>query len=274
MIRLVRLPPRSLALGVLLLGLAGPAAAQPPRPDLFAVCVGVSKHADPILDKGVTYAAKDALDVAALLKAQQGKLFGRVDCVTLTDAQATRRNIEEALRRLHARAGPNDYVIVFLAGHGGPDTLGRYNFVPHDAHPLLPSTLLPGQPVRDALQKSAGRRFLVLDTCHAGGFMGAGTEFATLAACMAKEFSAEGMTFPNGNFTRAFVEALSGKADANRDGVVTLAELDAYVSERLQALTLGRQQFTMHRPASLQSRLPLAMVGPPAPAPVETGPAR
>jgi hypothetical protein len=261
-------PSRWTAALLLALAAAGTAHAQPPaRPPLVALCVGISQHEDPALSGGVSHAAKDALDVAAQLRAQEGKLFGRVECLTLTDAQATLRGLEQALTWLRERARPDGYTIVFLAGHGGPDPLGQYVFVPHDAHALLASTHLPGRRLRDALQQLPGTRLLLLDTCHAGGFSGSGTDFVTVAACMAREVSGEGAALGNGYFSRSLVEALQGKADLNRDGLVTLAEADAYLAERLQELTGGRQRATMHRPASVPSRLPLAYFPPAAGAP-------
>src|SRR5262249_47467868 len=87
-----------------------------------------------------------------------------------------------------------------------------------------------------------------------------GSGFVTFASCMASEFSAEGPALQNGYFTRALLEGLLGHADANGDGVVTLAELDAYVAERVAALSKGKQQTAMQGPASIQSRRPLALV--------------
>ncbi len=243
------------------------ASAQGQRkPSLYLLAVGVSEHKERAMNNGVRFAAKDALDVAGLFRAQQSKLFANVECLTLTNAQATRRNIVKGLAWLAQKAQPEDYVMVFLSGHGGTDMLGNYTFFTHDAHPLLPSTHLPGKLLQEALGKMPGKRFLVLDTCHAAGAVGVdekalpqGSGFVTFASCMASEQSGEAAG--NGFFTRAFLEGLRGQADTNRDGIVTLAELDAYVAERVQVLTRGKQQTTVQRPASVQSRLPLAVVG-------------
>ncbi|MCI0458099.1 MAG: caspase family protein [Gemmataceae bacterium] len=247
--------------------LATSASAQGPRkPSLYLLAVGVSEHRERAMNNGVRFAAKDALDVASLFRSQQGRLFANVEALTLTNAQATRPNILKGLAWLAQKARPDDYVMVFLSGHGGTDQLGNYTYFTHDAHPLLASTHLPGKLVQEALGKMPGKRFLVLDTCHAAGAVGAGEKalpqgsgFVTFASCLASEQSGEAAG--NGFFTRAFLEGLRGQADTNRDGTVTLAELDAYVAERVQVLTRGQQQTTVQRPASIQSRLPLAVVG-------------
>ena len=41
----------------------------------------------------------------------------------------------------------------------------------------------------------------------------------------------------NGAFTKALVEGLSGKADYQANGVITVNELDLYLAERVKVLT-------------------------------------
>jgi len=52
-----------------------------------------------------------------------------------------------------------------------------------------------------------------------------------LASSEGRELSQEDDASKNGVFTRAVVEGLSGKADANGDGVVTFQELSLYVRD-------------------------------------------
>src|SRR4051812_47822304 len=87
---------------VLLLTTTASAQVGGRRPNLWLVTVGVSEFAQPTrivmvngkeekidLRKGVLYAAKDATDITATLKAQQGKLYQHVTHKALTNAQAT-----------------------------------------------------------------------------------------------------------------------------------------------------------------------------------------
>jgi hypothetical protein len=53
------------------------------------------------------------------------------------------------------------------------------------------------------------------------------------------------------------VEGLQGRADANQDGSVTIAEVDAYVADRVKELTGGRQHPTTARPSTIRSNLPI-----------------
>jgi len=196
---------------------------------------------------------------------------------TLTDAEATRRNIEEALDWLAKQVKPNDYVIVFVSGHGNIDSLGHYYFVPHDYEPGRDRTAVRWTQFHDTLSRLPGKRFLILDTCRAGGAGGLGAPVSpaeslkglseqgliTYAACMAGEFSFEPRKpgpIQNGYFTCALLEALSGKADANGDGIVTLSEVDAYVANRVKDLSGGKQNPTMQRPWTISSSLALALI--------------
>ena len=211
-----------------------------------------------------SHAAKDARDLAVALKAHEGKLFGRVETRTLTDAQATRQNIEEALDWLAKVVKADDYVMVFVAGHGNIDSLGHYFFMPYDYEPGRDRTAVRWTLFHDTLSRLPGKRFLILDTCRSGSAGGLGAPVSptdalkglteqgliTYASCMAGEFSFEARgngPIQNGYFTCALIEALSGKADTNGDGVVTLAEVDAYVANRVKLLSNARKP-TMQRP--------------------------
>jgi len=68
------------------------------------------------------------------------------------------------------------------------------------------------------------------------------------SASHAGELSFESPKIQNGVFTWEIVDALvSGKADVNRDGTITLDELQAYVSRNVAVKTGGLQRPTMDR---------------------------
>lgn len=243
-----------------LFALATKAPAQG-KPDLVMVSVGVSKFRHKTFEGGVRASSKDALDIARAYLEQQGKLFHKVEGKMLVDGNATRANVESALAWAKKLATDNSYVVVFLSSHGGPDDLGEYLFYPHDANPHLPSTALPSKVLRQHLKGIQGQVFLILDTCHAGGCNRlSGVDIITLAACSASEVSSEQADPRKGNgfFTRAFVEGFRGKADSDRDGTVTLAELETYVADRLDELSKGKQRFTVNGPEGYVRSTPMA----------------
>jgi len=231
------------------------------RPALYMVSVGISKYKDQRFEKGVAFAAKDAQDVANHFASQRGKMFSSVEVRLLNDQQATKAGVEKAIDWLQANAKPNAYTLFFFAGHGGPNALGNYECSVHDTNLLLASTRLQGSWLKDRLHKIQGKRIVVLDTCHSGGFGFKGAEFAAFAACTAKQISYEHPSIQNGFFTRCFLDGLRGGADLNRDGQVTLAEIEQYVNHKLPGMTENRQQLTHYRPSGFSADTPLSHVG-------------
>ncbi len=252
--------------------------AEEQKPAMYVLAVGVSAYANK--DYTLRYAAKDATDLANVLQQQAGKLFRKVEVKLLTDQEASQGGVLDALEWLTRQVTQRDYAVVFLAGHGLADSAGEYYFLPSDGDTeRLRRTGLHWSQFRTALRAMPGKVLLALDTCHSAGATGARKAggrleytnvlrdalsdevgLITLSSCMPSEVSYEQDEWHNGAFTKALVEALSGQADHNGDGVVTLAELDAYISERVKALTKGRQHATCERPATVRSVLPVVMV--------------
>ena len=63
-------------------------------------------------------------------------------------------------------------------------------------------------------------------------------------------------------FTKALVEGLTGAADTDHDGIVTISELNTYLDQRVSDLTKQAQRPVLTKPASVSGDLPLAVVGP------------
>jgi WD40 repeat protein len=253
----------------------------PKKPTLYLLAIGVSQYADPRIPS-LHFAAKDAEDFTAFYRAQEGRLFGRVEVQMLTDAQATREKILGGLDWLKQRVSPGDTVVVFASGHGmmapqaGDASHEEYCFAPHDtAMERLEKSTVGWSAFRATLAGLPATVLLVLDTCHAGGGSDLATRrvyndalreamtdnvgIITFASCMPYENSAE--LNGNGAFTRALLEALTDKGDYTHDGKVILPEAEAYVALRVEELTGGRQHPTMGRPTSIPSSLTLALVG-------------
>jgi uncharacterized caspase-like protein len=257
--------------GALVVGLSTPVVRADQSPtSLTFVAVGISRYNGG--ERNLKWAAKDARDLSAVLKAQQGKLFAAVQGITLTDEQATAVNIRQALTWANSKASIQSLTLIYFAGHGGVGLLGSYGIPAYDYTKLRPrETEITWSELRAALEGMSGRVLLILDTCHAAQGANNNTPASplavasgfrnnviTFAASMADQVSDEKDHLKNGVFTYALIEALSGKADANGDGIITLAEVDAYVADRVEKLSNGKQQTAMERPATVRSNLPLA----------------
>jgi len=247
------------------------------KPNLYVLAIGVSRYATP--EFSLKYPAKDAEDLAGVYRAQQGKLFGNVVCKLLTDEHAGSGEILDGLDWLSKQVTQRDWALVFVSGHGLNDNLNQYYFAPYNVDPEhLKRTGVVWSEFRTTLANLPSKVLLLLDTCHAAGAGGerskgsdayndilrdAATDEVGLivfASCMPREQSLERDDWGHGAFTKAVLEALGGKADANGDGVVTLSEAEAYVADRVKELTDGRQHPTTQQPASIHSSLPLAIL--------------
>jgi len=134
---------------------------------LHLLAIGVSDYDGE--DNDLTYAAKDAGDIATELANIDRELFTEVKATVLLDASATRDAILGARKALEA-SQVDDQVVVFVAGHGLLDEEFDYWFATPDIDFEQPRDrgvsygefegLLDGIPAREKL--------LLMDTCFSG----------------------------------------------------------------------------------------------------------
>ena len=219
-----------------------------------ALVIGVSSYPLPIFSlPGV---ANDAQAMADLLGSPQGQ-FHTGAVKVLTDAQANAGAIKDQLAAVLGKAGQDDTVFVYMAGHGTIHK-GAFYFVAHDTSPgRVAETGVPLAELRDLFDTSPSRRvFVWLDFCHSGGIIersasgsvaeeneiiqrtlkvakGAGK--LIVAACTAEQTAKEPKhgEVKHGFFTLALLDGLRGKA-VNSDGEVTASSLYEYVVKRVE----------------------------------------
>lgn len=188
-------------------------------------------------DQDLIFAAPDARKMRDLFLELGDMNSG--DAVLLQND--SRRNVVQTLegfqRRISAAKNRGDHttLVFYYSGHGSDEGLH------------LGASLLPHSDLRSLLEQSgADVRIAMLDACQSGGAVrqkgGArgpnfafavestsvrGTAFLTSSA--ASELSQESSEVGGGFFTHYLHTALTGAADANRDGEVTLTEARDYV---------------------------------------------
>ena len=137
--------------------------------EYWALIIGIDKYKEaPELDSAV----KDAVGVRDVLTERYG--FRRERIIELLNEQATKTNIEDALYQLGKRAGPEDSVLVYYAGHGQYDEDNRLAWwVPVDGKPQKPGTFVPNAVIRDYIEGMKAKHvYLVADSCFSGTLFG------------------------------------------------------------------------------------------------------
>jgi hypothetical protein len=241
-----------------------------PKPRLYAVVVGVSEYERGELK--LNFADDDAKAFAALIKAQEGKQYSNVEIKLLVDGDATKTNIADALTWLEGSVGSDDYAILFMAGHGVTDPKQRFYFLPVEGNPdpaKLRSSAVSEADIRDAISLIRGKVLFFIDACHSASALEGGLGVVDVTAIVndlasaengivmfssstGRELSLEDPAWGHGAFTLALLEGLGGQADYKKDGKLTTAEINLWLTTRVAELTSDRQNAVMVKPRTVK----------------------
>jgi hypothetical protein len=258
----MRLALKNLSLTALLLvALFAPlrAQAQGKNAKLHQCVAGVSKYAPDSGQRNLTFAHKDADDMAAFWRQHGSAMFSSVHGAALLDEKATRANILARLDAIVEEARSADWVVIFLAGHGGP-YFGRdgkeWRFCAHDA-------VIRDAELQQRITRLADKQvtvLLILDCCFSGMMATPGTKAIVMAACRDDEASNEFAVLRNGQFTQALLAGLAGQAKLSKDGRITLASLRTYVTKQVGRCSDNRQVPLFWVPDGVRDDLPMGPV--------------
>lgn len=179
----------------------------------------------------------------------------------LLNEKATPAAILAAVDKLAADATADDWVMLFLAGHGhgkvkdGVVEPGTWYFVGYDADGK--AVEVPGKAIFDKLKAAKGRKLIFLDACHAGAADesrvgdgardlrpdGKGPVVLTAAAPDQSAFEApieqNGTFTTRGFFSAGLSESLGYRrhdADRDGDGILTVGEVFLFTRNRVRQL--------------------------------------
>jgi uncharacterized caspase-like protein len=184
----------------------------------------------------------------------------------LHDRTADKAGIFDALAAMDRNMGSGagqDLAVVMFSGHGTMID-GQFYLVPHGADNSTPARLkvsaISAADFQSEITKLAqhGRVLVLLDACRSAGLIGgplpaaevlksalAASNVTVLTSSKADKLSREDEKWQHGAFTKVLLDALSGSAfdiDIDHNGVISMAELTAYVEKHLSHLTGGEQQ--------------------------------
>ena len=128
-------------------------------------------------------------------------------------------------------------------------------------------SMVPWTAFYEALRGAAGRRILIVDTCHAKRIRGpfdahslmkrsAASHFPIIVAAQSKEQSQEYAPARQGLFTYSLLAALRPASDRDRDGEISLKELFDVASPLVQKLSeksVGTQNPQLVAPPALRN---------------------
>lgn len=261
-------------------------------PKLWAVIVGIDNYEH---INNIVGCKNDAAGVAKVLMLHGMLHPSRTYLMTeQMDGKyfPTGANLQAALQDVLTSAEPQDMVLFYFSGHGGLDeqsndvTFTGVDFTFNDAQ----GTGVSGRTLQRLVSESkASKILMVFDACHAGGLaplgraprsfrsgfpenftneLAKGRGHVVIRASGKDEFSYGNPQLGHGVFTFVFLAGLTGAADANRDGIVTLNELRPYVTRETPALAqkLGHEpfhpSFTSAGQAGESGEIPLTVVAP------------
>jgi len=255
------------------------------RKNIWAVVVGINDYAH---TRPLRYAVNDALAFHRHLTEHVG--IPDENILLLLDREANLTRLRSALgTHLKTRAGEDDMVIIYFAGHGAterdvmsPDGDGLEKYLlPQDADLKdLYASALPMREVRHVFNRIRSERLVfIADACYSGASGGrtvgmsgglraslsedfldriaSGKGRVILSASGANEVSEEDEKIGHGVFTFHLLKGLQGAADADGDGLITVDEAYGYVSRKVPDAT-GQEQHPVKK-GTVEGRLVLGI---------------
>ena len=247
------------------------AAASNTPPNLWILSIGVNRYDSPLLDN-LRYAVNDAREIVNIFKAQEGKIYGKVNSRLIADGEAilpTRDNITDNLSYLR-QAAPDDVVLLFIAGHGLNDEVGNFYFMPSDASftdngAIRTSRAISHREIQGVLDVP-GQKLVFIDACHSNNASSnrnirtvdnnrlvrdlqvQSQSTVIFTSSRGNQPSHEMDNLRHGVFTHSIIQGMRGAANPDENGIISMLSLSAYVSKRVNEITSNSQTPTISIP--------------------------
>jgi len=221
------------------------------------------------------HAEKDGNDMAKVFMAEKDKgFFNETIQKTFYNRDAVKKNLETC-RNLFMQTKIEDEIVLFFSGHGTLGTDGKFYFVTYDFDAANPArTGISLQDIEELLKGiPARKKILLLDACNsgynssqielikgleAGGigvlnkaaiisllqntFVGFNNTTGNVIIAASADNAQQNPNYENGVFTHVVrLASKDGRADTNGDGVISVNELNRYLSINIYPLSFGNQ---------------------------------
>lgn len=231
-----------------------PVSLTPRKKPAYAVVVGIEQYRQNL--PRADFADHDAKIMREYLVKRLG--YAEENVVLLSNDHATKTDIEKYVEKwLPNRVDQGDSVFVYFSGHGSPNPkTGDAYLVPFDGDPAyLETTGYSLKRLYDNLAKLPAKEIVVLlDSCFSGvggrSVVAKGARpmmnvmpvsvipanMAVLAASSGEQVSSTYTQKSHGLLTYFFLKGLQGEGDQDKDGVIDLGELFAYVKPHVERI--------------------------------------
>ena len=176
----------------------------------------------------------DVTDLAELYRKNDGQVI-----LVIGDG-VTRSNVLDGLKKQANACTPNDIIMFVYSGHG------------NDGYIQCGSQFVKFSEIKHILSDcKARRKVVIIDACFSGSFTSqkygklTGENVIVITASRRNEESGEVRGSRNSLFFESLLNALNGKADKNRDGIVTAKEAYDYMSPIFKGSIFMSQHPTM-----------------------------
>ena len=226
---------------------------NPNLPECHIVSAGIDHYRTQNPLKGCL---NDARNIVASFQGQTGTMFRAVKETVLLDDRASHGAITKAFRGFLYQGTAGDTMVLFLSGHGARTNGNKgptWFFLPFDFQPQqFANTALTDKQILDISHQLAKQKknvVVIIDACFVGQLaVNAQGHLKSLQAAnqgglvLLLSSSPDQESTALGSFSayaKAFVDAMSGHGDLNKDTKITLGEIQTYTKKRTSDLLIA-----------------------------------
>ncbi len=233
--------------------------------NVYAIITGISNYQSPKIPD-LEFADKDAQNFAEWLSSENGAHVPKENIKLLVNEKATLISFGDALQQLQDSIKEGEVALIYFSGHGDMETKTFSKFGYLLCHDSPPHNYKVGayavqflQDIVSTIASKNAKVIMITDACHSGKLAGnaiGGTQATAemlahklaneikLMSCQPHETSIEGKQWGGGRgiFSYYLEKALNGLADFNKDNIISLAELNLYLTSKIPEEIFPRSQ--------------------------------
>lgn len=214
--------------------------------DLYYLGVGISHY--PLLpeDRQLQTPVLDVFSMGNILRDMEGSLYEKAHVLNLTDENntITTMDVQDFFNNEDVSPGPEDTVVIFLAGHGKTDFQGNYHLITADTdlkgldneQDERISNSFTWKDLHNSLDQYRGKKIVIVDTCEAGSVLKKST--INLNKLEKDIHDVHAVIFSGSSYQEAGVETSEGGLFTQAI-ISSIQNKDNYIGNNMTMVTLG-----------------------------------